>query len=336
MQLSLTAKLKLLKRIYGTLGFLIAILIFGMVAFSVFKEIDPLELVQRIGTVGLTLNLLIGIVYFLSFGILMKVVYQHHYQRKLSWADTFLLPFMMHLWTYILPMKGGLIYQTLFIKAKYNLDMSKGFSVGVLVFAASLLITCFVGSALSFLLHDALVLQLLLLFMFGTLIFFLVAGRFVSQPNPNKLGFVNTIIRFIQNVLIQFNEQVKDVNLLLKLIFVALASTLVHAFWFYHCALILGYNPEPVGILLATLVLRIVTLIRILPGNLGIQEIMIGSVSLAAGLGLQEGLATALLVRLVSVVLAGTLGVAGLYINFRYFETDSLTGLITKIKRSND
>jgi uncharacterized protein (TIRG00374 family) len=172
--------------------------------------------------------------------------------------------------------------------------------------------------------------------MFGTLLFFLVAGRFVGKPNPNSSGLINSLMRFVQNVLIQFNEQVKDVKLLFKLIFVTLASTLVHALWFYHCAFLLGYNPEPVGILLATLVLRIVTLVRILPGNLGVQEVMIGSVFLAAGLGLHEGLTTALLVRLVSVVLAGTLGAAGLYSNFRYFDADSFTGLISKLKKSND
>ncbi len=307
-----------------------------MVTISVFKDIDPVELLKRIGPMRLLLNFVIGLVYFFSFGLLMNVVYRHHYKKRLSWSDTFLLPFMMHLWTYILPMKGGLIYQTFFIKAKYGLDMSKGFSVGVLVFAASLLITCFVGGALSFLVHDALVLQLLLLFMFGTLIFFLVAGRLVTPPAPNKTGFLNSIIGFVKNVLIQFNEQIKDVNLLFKLILVTVFSTLAHAVWFYHCAYVLGYEPEPVGILLATLVLRIITLVRILPGNLGIQEVMIGSVFMAAGLGLQEGLATSLLIRLMSVILAGTLGVGGLYLNFRYFETDSLSGLITKLKKSNE
>ncbi|MCB9187083.1 MAG: flippase-like domain-containing protein [Flavobacteriales bacterium] len=324
-----------MKRIYGTLGFLLAILIFGGVAFSVFKDVDPLALLESIGVAGILQNFLIGIAYFFSFGILMKVVYQHHYKCDLSWADAFFLPFMMHLWTYILPVKGGLIYQTFFVKAKYGLDMSKGFSVGVLVFAASLLITCFVGGALSFLVRDALALQLVLLFMFGTLIFFLFAGRLVSEPDPSRSGVIYSLIAFVQKVLIQFREQLKDVKLLFKLVFVTLASTLVHAIWFYHCAYILGYDPEPVGILLATLVLRIVTLVRILPGNLGIQEVMIGSVFLAAGLGLQEGLTTALLVRLVSMVLAGTLGIGGLYLNFRYFGTDSLTGLLNKLKRSD-
>jgi uncharacterized membrane protein YbhN (UPF0104 family) len=325
-----------LKRVYGILGFFIAILIFGMVVHTVFKDVALSDLTAGIGPKNLLLNILIGITYFLSFGWLMKVVYSHHYKQVLSLSDTFLLPFMMHLWTYILPVKGGLIYQTFFMKAKYGIDMSKGFSVGVLVFAASLLITCFVGGALSFMVKDPLAIQLVLLFMFGTLLIFLLGGKFVKPPKPSNTGLLNSLLGFFQNVLIQFHEQTKNKELLFKLIVVTLASTFAHAVWFYHCAMILGFNPEPIGILLATLVLRIVTLVRILPGNLGIQEIMIGSVFMAAGLGLQEGLTTSLLVRLVSVALAGTLGAGGLFLNFRYFGTDSFTTLIEKLKKSEN
>ena len=307
-----------------------------MVVRSVFKEVDIIDLAAGVGPGKLALNILIGIMYFFSFGWLMKIVYGHHYKKTLNWSDTFFLPFMMHLWTYILPVKGGLIYQTFFMKAKYKVDMSKGFSVGVLVFAASLLVTCFLGGALSFLIKDPLAIQLVLLFMFFTLIIFLLGGKFVKKPDPSKTGVIESLIGFFQNVLIQFHEQTKNKELLFKLILVTLFSTLAHATWFYHCAYILGFDPEPSGILLATLVLRIVTLVRILPGNLGIQELMIGSVFMAAGLGLREGLTTSLLVRLISVALAGTLGVGGLYLNFRYFGTDSFTTLIQKLKNSEN
>lgn len=325
-----------MKRIYQSLGFFLAIAIFCAVAFSVFKDTHPAALFEKIGLQGMLVNLLIGTVYFYSFGILMKVVYNHHYKMDLSWTDTFTLPFSMHLWTYILPMKGGLIYQTFFVKAKYKLDMSKGFSVGVLVFAASLLITCFVGGALSFLVPNAFPLQLMLLAMFGCLLFFLLAGRFVKQPSESREGLINRLIQFVQEVLYQFNEQTKDKTLLFKLILVTLGSTLLHALWFYHCAYILGYEPNAIGILLATLVIRIVMLFRVLPGNLGLQEVMIGSVFLAAGLGLQEGLTTGILMRLSSVILAMLIGSVGLYVNFRYFETDSISGLISKLKATNN
>ena len=324
-----------MKRIYSILGFLIAILIFGWVVSVAFKDVNPAELLREIGPIKLIQNVAIGGLYFLSFGYLMRMIYQHHYRKTLTWQDTFLLPFMMHLWTYILPAKGGLIFQTVFTKAKYQIDMSKGFSVGVLVFVASLLITCVIGGILSFQLLNILPLQLLLLAMFGTLLFLLFAGRFVKEPSAEKTGIVSTLIRFIQNVLIQFREQTKDVSLLSKVLVVTLVSTTIHSIWFWHSAVILGYHPNPIGIMLATLVLRIVTLFRVLPGNLGIQEVMIGSVFMAAGLGLEEGLMTALLVRLVSVFLAGTIGVGGLYVNFRYFGTNSITGLFSKLKNSN-
>ena len=323
-----------MKRIYSILGFLLAILIFGWVVHFTFRDVNAFELLGEIDAMQLVLNLALGSLYFFSFGYLMKMVYQHQYAIDVSWKDTFLLPFMMHLWTYILPAKGGLIFQTVFIKVKYRIGMSKGFSVGVLVFVASLLITCVLGGLLSLQLDNAGPLQLVLLGMFGTLLFFLFAGTLMKQPAQEKSGFLNTLKGFIQNVLVQFRDQTKDQWLLTKVLAVTLLSTLIHAGWFFHSAYILHFDPNVTGIVLATLILRIVTLIRILPGNLGIQEVMIGTVFMAAGLGLEEGLMTALLVRMVSVSLAATLGVGGLYINFRYFGTDSIHGLFSKLINS--
>lgn len=170
--------------------------------------------------------------------------------------------------------------------------------------------------------------------MFGTLVFFLVAGQLVKEPSIVKPGIIHALIRFVQNVLIQFRDQTKDSKLLGKVVAVTVVSTGIHSVWFYHSAVILGYDPDPIGIVLATLVLRIITLVRVVPGNLGVQEIMTGSVFLAAGLGLDEGLMTGLLIRLMSVLLAGTFGAAGLYSNFRYFGTDSLKSLFFKLNSS--
>jgi uncharacterized membrane protein YbhN (UPF0104 family) len=323
-----------LKRLYSILGFLAAILIFLSVSVYVFRNVNLQNLLSDVGPLEAAANVAFGTLYFFSFGVLMKMIYKHHYKQNVSWPDTFQLPFMMHLWTYILPVKGGLVFQTFFMKAKYKLDLSKSFSVGVLVFVASLLITCVVGGILSATLTNVGTIQLLLLFLFGTLLLFLVASRYVTEPGLPEPGFGNSVIRFIQNVLVQFRDQLKDIQLVQKLIAITLVSTLIHAAWFYHCAFILGFHPDVAGITLATVVLRIVTLVRILPGNLGIQELMIGSVFMAAGLGLEEGLTTSLLIRFVSAVLAATFGIAGLYVNFRYFDTDSFSGLFVKLKNS--
>lgn len=333
MQLSLTAKLKLLKRIYSTLGSLIAILIFTVVAYSAFKDIDLIVLLNQIGLIGFIGNLLIGIVFYSFLGVLMRIVYKRHYKFSLSGQDTFLLPFMMHLWTYIIPVKGGLIFQTFYVKAKYHLDMSKGFSVGVLIFVASLLVTSIIGGSISLLVYDAPILQLLLAAMFGTLIFFVVAGRLASEPNTEKTGLLNIAIAFVKNVLIQFNRQTKDTGLLFKLIFATFISSMLHTVWFYQTAYILGYNPDPTGILLATLVLRIIVLVRILPGNLGIQEVMTGTVFLGAGLTIQEGLITAILIRFSSLILAATFGGIGTYNNLQLIGMKSFEQLYQKLNQ---
>jgi len=93
----------------------------------------------------------------------------------------------------------------------------------------------------------------------------------------------------------------------------------------------LGVNATFAPIVLMVLFLRIFLLIRLLQGNLGIQELVIGLVFSAAGFTLDQGLMVALIIRLVSVLLAATIGLAGLYSNLRYFNTDSISGLIQNV-----
>jgi uncharacterized membrane protein YbhN (UPF0104 family) len=332
MRLSYRLLLFCMKRIYGTLGFLIAILIFSLVLYYVFRDLDPLVLMGQVGVKGLLANLFLGAAYFASIGLLIQKVYTQHYGQSLSKPDTFLLPFMMHLWTYILPIKGGLIFQTYFLKSKYGLDLSKGFSVGVLIFAVSLLVTCLAGGVLTLMMDDVQSVQLLLLSMFGSLALLLAIGLFSPKTTSDKPGFIHSIIRFGQNVLSQFLGQAKDPKLVLSAIFLTLFNAAIYAAWFYHSALILGFNPSPMGIALVSLVLRIVILIRVLPGNLGVQELIIGTVFLAANLGLKEGLTTALLIRLNSVILAVIFGGYGTYQNLGSLGLNSIKQLYQRLK----
>lgn len=287
---------------------------------------------SQVGLMDMACNVLAGIGFYYSLGFLMKIVYSQHYKFQLTSADTFCLPFMMHLWTYILPVKGGLIFQTFFIKSKYDLDLSKGFSVGVLIFAVSLFVTSILGGLMSMTIENTSILRLLLSFMFLTLLLFIIAGKLVSRPVEERLGILNRIIAFTKKVLIQFNDQTNDFTLLSKLTLLTILSAFVQAGWFYQTASMLGFKPEPVGILLATLVLRIIVLIRLLPGNLGIQEFMTSAVFASAGLSIQEGLLTAVVIRFSSILLAATIGAAGTYINLHSIGMKSFEQLYNVLK----
>lgn len=272
---------------------------------------------------------------FFTNGILMRTIFSHHYKVVLSWADTWLLPTMMHLWSYILPIKGGMLFQIVFMRVKYHVNLSKGFSVGVLVFAVSLFVTCILGSILAINIDGVLPLQVILLGMGLTIILPAVVIKIIPSTEVNSTTPLGTLLKFFGNVIAQLRTQTADHGLLLKIVAITVVSAIFHVGWFYSSAVLLGYNPNPIGIALATLILRIILLFRFLPGNLGIQELITGAVFTAAGLGLQEGLMTAVLVRLVSAGLAIAFGLPALYANFRYFKAHSIKELWNRIKTQN-
>ena len=81
----------------------------------------------------------------------MWVGFYLHYKLRIKTIDILTLPMMMHLFLYVLPIKGGMLFQVIYSKHKYNLDLSKGFSIGLMVFLNSIVLTVIIGLGLAFL-----------------------------------------------------------------------------------------------------------------------------------------------------------------------------------------
>ncbi|MBL4586668.1 MAG: flippase-like domain-containing protein [Flavobacteriales bacterium] len=320
-----------MKKTRNILLFLAATLLFLAVVWFTFKEVDVVDIWSRLTVTNLLLNISFGLAFFLSFGFIMQVGFRQQYQLRINRIDVLTLPIMMHLFTYIMPIKGGMLFQTFFSRYKYKLDLTKGFSLGIMVFLISLLTTVFFGCALAFWLDlQSNALLLTLASMGFGLISLPVLLRFLPKEKKHADGLFNRLIGFLINVRSQLSEQIKNRPLLLGLLLTTLLSVLIQSVWFYQTAKMLGISTELAPVILIVLVLRILLLIRLLPGNLGIQELIIGIVFNAAGFSMEEGLIIALTTRAVSVLLAAMIGLPALYSNLRHFNSGSLSALIRK------
>ena len=97
------------------------------------------------------------------------------------------------------------------------------------------------------------------------------------------------------------------------------------SWWFYQTAIVLGYDVSWMGMTLATLIIRILMLVRFVPGNLGFQEILSGAMFAAAGLTVEDGLLVAMINRLASMTLAGILGTGAVYYHSIFRNAESET-----------
>lgn len=316
--------------------FLVAALLFFVVADYSFREVDLAQFLSKTRPANLFGLLLTGLFFHLSFGLIMWVGFRLHYQLKLDKLEILVLPMMMHLFLYIMPIKGGMLFQVFYSKQKYGLDLSKGFSFGVMVFLNSLLLTVLLGLALLYFIPiRSLELKLMIWCLAASLFGIFVAIRLLPKKELNPVGLLPRIANFLIRVRKQLEEQTRNRKLFVALSVTTLISTLIQAFWFWKVAEVLGLQSEFLPVLLVVLILRILLLIRLLPGNLGVQELMIGAVFAAAGFQLQEGLLIAVITRLISVFWTTIIGLPALFSNLHYFESATLRGLIEKVAKSN-
>ncbi len=307
-------------------------LLFMAVVWITFKNVGFLPIVKILAWQDVLLNMLLGLVFFVSFGLVMFVGFRLHYKLSIQPVDVITLPLMMHFFTYLVPLKGGLLFQIFYSRSKYQLELSKGFSLGIIVFLISVLLTVTVGLGISFNMQPVpeVLTSVLGTLGLGLVAFPVVLGFFpATQRNPK--GLLGRFVNFLSRVRQQLAMQVKNVSLLFWLTVSTLFSVLIQSLWYLQSTHMLGIEATFVTTILMVLFLRIFLLVRLLPGNLGVQELVIGLVFSAAGFTLDQGLLVALIIRLVSVILAATIGLAGLYSNLQYFNTGSISGLVRSV-----
>ncbi len=321
----------------GSIAFFIsaALLFFVVVAFT-FREVNVTELMNLISATDIFVLVGLGFLFHISFGVIMWVGFALHYKLQLKNIEILTLPLMMHLFLYLMPVKGGMLFQVFYTKHKYKLDISKGFSLGLMVFLNSIVLTVILGLALSYLIPvESTELRITILAMAvglaGT-----IATMLVLPSTPKKgEGILNSLFNFLINVRLQLEDQFKNIRLFFGLLTTTFISVTIQAFWFWQTALILDIQCDSAPVYLVVLVLRILLLIRLLPGNLGIQEVVIGVVFSAAGFALEEGLLIGVVTRLISVFWSAAIGLPALYSNLSYFDSLSIKGLIAKVAKTS-
>lgn len=316
--------------------FALATVLFCAVVGYTFREIDLVHLVRHISSLDMMTLLGMALGFHLSFGVIMWVGFYLHYNLKLKTIDILTLPMMMHLFLYLMPIKGGMLFQVVYSKHKYDLDLSKGFSIGLMVFLNSIVLTVLLGLGLAYAIPvESFELRMTILALGIGLVGMMTTMSFLPSKLRDGSGILISLVNFLINVRIQLVEQFKNIKLFFGLLITSLLSVTIQAIWFWKTAEILGISAEFAPVYLVVLVLRVILLFRVLPGNLGVQEVMIGVVFAAAGFQLEDGLLIGVVTRLISVFWSAIIGLPALYSNLKYFDSLSISGLIRKVAKSS-
>lgn len=306
-----------------------------MVGYT-FRDVELAQLANQVSALELTELLGWALLFHLSFGVIMWVGFYLHYNLRIKSIDILTLPMMMHLFLYLMPIKGGMLFQVIYSKHKYNLDLSKGFSIGLMVFLNSIVLTVLLGLALAYFIPvESFELRMTILALGVGLVGMMTTMTFLPSTLRDGSGIVISLVNFLINVRVQLVEQFKNIKLFFGLLITSFLSVTIQAVWFWKTAEILGIPAEFAPVYLVVLILRVILLFRVLPGNLGVQEVMIGVVFAAAGFQLEDGLLIGVVTRLISVFWSATIGLPALYSNLKHFDSLSISGLINKVAKSS-
>ena len=314
---------------------LAAVLFYAVVRYT-YREVDMAHLINQISGNDLIGLLGLGLLFHLSFGLIMWVGFILHYKLRLKTIEILTLPLMMHLFLYLMPIKGGMLFQVFYSKHKYGLDLSKGFSIGLMVFLNSIFLTVILGLGLAYYIPiESPELRLTILAMGIGLVGMMITMNFLPSARRSGNSVIVSLINFLINVRVQLAGQFMNIKLFFGLLITTFISVTIQAILFLKTASILDIQSDFLAVYLVVLILRVLLLIRLLPGNLGIQELIIGVVFAAAGFQLEDGLLIGVVTRLISVFWSAFVGLPALYSNLKYFDSISVSELINKVSKSD-
>lgn len=314
----------------AALSYTIGLLLIVFSVYLIYQQEKYNSLIERINFNEVLISSIIVIFIFLFTGLQVSFLAKKQFNTALKTEDLVLLPIMMHLWSYLIPFRGGLIFSSIFLNQKYKLKLSQGFSIGFYSFFISIILSGLYGVFFSLQSNSVALLTFSILFIVGPVIGFILNFFFKKINIHNKpLKKLKTLIEEIfDNLAILFNQRKINIVVLSLII----GSTLIFILWFYHGAKALGIDISFSQIIIVALITRLSIIVRVIPGNAGIQEFFTGGALVLAGGSLSDGIAISLFTRFVALTFAIIVGILGMISNKKHINFQKLKKQILFIK----
>jgi uncharacterized protein (TIRG00374 family) len=138
------------------------------------------------------------------------------------------------------------------------------------------------------------------------------SGPFLASALFDKFSLPGKVLKIlhakIQELLKKIMEVWNDRKTLRRLILWGLIAVIPKGVQVYIVFLALGQNLDFPALILIYVLIKVSQLINITPGNLGVQEILLGYVCEQAGIGMAEGLLASIILRIAAYAVQMSLG----------------------------
>lgn len=317
-------------------AYAIGLLLLLFIAVTILSDPDYRVLVRKVSFFQLTAALLMGFFLFLINGYTLSFLVKRSYQTTIKCVDMVILPFMMHLFSYLIPFRGGLLFSAFFLKVKYRIKGTEGIAIGVFTLFVNLVITGLCGVYYTFI--NQMLISMWTLFSILLILSPLVVWLLTRVANGMSLkagSVLDKIKTIVYSISHSSQKLLADYRLGLTMLLLALVSIIGYVIFLYYSAVIFQMSIKLENIIMFALMMRLSTLVRLAPGNIGVQEFLSGGAYYMVGGNLNDGFAIALFVRFISLMLTFTIGTTGVLMNMRQFNVQKIKELWSAPEQSN-
>jgi hypothetical protein len=294
---------------------LTALLLIALIIFFLYKK-KYFIVIEKVSVIDFIILTLLTLVSYFTAGFQIYYLVKKQNKISISLADTLFLPVSMSLFSYIIPTNGGLLYSVFFFKKKYNIDSSRSFSIGIFSVYISLIITGIFGVA-SCVYSDnynfwLLAISIVLIFLS---LMINILNRYIQKIRFKKSSLISRIVLYLDRIVVHsnnliMNKEILIVNIIINIVYLALS--LISYQWLN---VVLELHLPLTSIFVIILITRVSSLIKLLPGNLGLEELYTGGIFKIIGRDPGVGIVFSLILRFTTVVLFIPLGILHTFFN---------------------
>jgi uncharacterized protein (TIRG00374 family) len=277
--------------------------------------------------------ILIGLTFcsYLLSGIQMYYLVRHVNGTKLSFTDLVFMPMSMNMFGYLIPTNGGFLYAVYFLKKKYSLDSARGFSVGVFSIYMSFIISGIILLGAVFMLHSVsvpLIALSVVMILSPLLVFY--TNKVIQRIPTRETSFAGRVKGYLNSVVLHSNKIIGDKKMVAINILLSVLSLLILFLMYYRLNHVLAIDLPLLSVIALLVMMRISGLIRLLPGNLGLEELLTAGLFGIIGHDPSVGLVFSVFLRFCAVVIMIPVGVTHTAYNSKFFSLKDLRAVLKR------
>ncbi|MCB0208380.1 MAG: flippase-like domain-containing protein [Anaerolineae bacterium] len=287
------------------LSLIILLVIFAAIGYYLTVNADLLLSLSHISIGSVFLLIFLRFLFLATNGLFLQA-FAAKFEIDLKFVEWFGLSVVTAFGNYITPFSGGLIARATYLKHQHNFPYTQFVALLASNYLVNFWVIGIIGSVTIITwFNDLSRFSWQILFLFLALT---VSISILALVPPFSLPASNKFFRLINTSLTGWSVVKKDKVLLVKLVTYSLINILLNGVSFWVAYQALDFNVSFLKALMVSLMSVFSLLLNVTPGNLGIQEAVIGLSSALLDVGTGEGLVAALIVRATTVIFVFLMG----------------------------